>query len=336
MRVLLLGSHMNYNLEHYTYMNLLKLGHDVEFYGYQEKLGKLANPVRIGITRSKKIRVLANFAWLNKLNDEIKKKVQRFTPDLILSIKGEAIKPETVEWMKSDIGAKTALWYPDDPRFFDSLVKYISASYNYIFTASERAIKIYRDMECENVYFLPFACEPTVHRRTNLTEEDRMIYRTDVLFVGTYTHRRARLVKALEKAGIKVKVYGPYWKYFKLGSNVYDGIYGPELVKAFNAAKVVLNIHVDSDVPYKVNMRTFEATGSGAFLLTDIARDLETFFKTREEIMVFNDTKELLSLSNYYLRNVRERDDIANAGYARCSGDHTFEKRLRNLIEVVD
>lgn len=44
---------MLYNLEHYVYMNLVKLGHDVRFYGYKEKLGKLANPVRMAITRSK-------------------------------------------------------------------------------------------------------------------------------------------------------------------------------------------------------------------------------------------------------------------------------------------
>jgi hypothetical protein len=40
MRMLLLSSHMNYNLEHYVYMNLVKLGHEVKFYGYKEKLAR--------------------------------------------------------------------------------------------------------------------------------------------------------------------------------------------------------------------------------------------------------------------------------------------------------
>jgi hypothetical protein len=31
MRILLLGSHMNYNLEQYVHMNLVKLGHEVRF-----------------------------------------------------------------------------------------------------------------------------------------------------------------------------------------------------------------------------------------------------------------------------------------------------------------
>jgi len=56
MRILLPGSHMNYNLENYVYMNLVKLGHEVKFYGYKERLGRLANPIRMAITRSKLVR----------------------------------------------------------------------------------------------------------------------------------------------------------------------------------------------------------------------------------------------------------------------------------------
>jgi hypothetical protein len=33
---------MNYNLEYYVYMNLIKLGHEVRFYGYKEMLPTFA------------------------------------------------------------------------------------------------------------------------------------------------------------------------------------------------------------------------------------------------------------------------------------------------------
>ncbi|MEM0126274.1 MAG: DUF3880 domain-containing protein [Candidatus Bathyarchaeia archaeon] len=215
MKVLLLGSHMNYNLEHYVYMNLVRLGHDARFYGYKEKLERLANPVRMAITRSKMARDIANMLWLNKVNEEIKEVAVKFRPDLILSIKGEAVKPSTVEWVKRELNAKTALWYPDDPRFFNSLVKHIAPSYDSVFTASEKMISAYKELGCKNVHFLPFACEPTVHKKVKLNEEKRRKYEADVVFVGTYTRRRARFINALENAGIMVKVYGPYWKYFK-------------------------------------------------------------------------------------------------------------------------
>ena len=73
MRVLLLGSRMNYNLEYYIYKNLKIMGHKVMFYGYYDKIGNLAKFIRMIITRSKQFRSLSNILWLNKINDEISK-----------------------------------------------------------------------------------------------------------------------------------------------------------------------------------------------------------------------------------------------------------------------
>ena len=334
MKILLLGSHTNYNLEHYVYMNLVKLGHEVMFYGYKERLGKFANPIRMAITRSRLIRDLANAFWLNRINNEIKRIAETFYPDFVLSIKGEAVKPKTVEWVKEELGAKTALWYPDDPRFFNSLVKYIAPSYDYIFTASEKAIDMYKEIGCRKVHFLPFACEPTVHKKMNPFDEKNASTIFDVVFVGIYTRRRGRLIKALEKAGIKVEVYGPNWKYFK-SSNVHDGIYGPGMVKVFNSAKIVLNIHIEDDWPYKVNMRTFEATGCGAFLLTDHAYGMERMFRVNEELVTYADEYELLELTKYYLYAEGEREGIGKKAQEKAYNKHTYEKRITELISKV-
>ncbi|MEM3833357.1 MAG: glycosyltransferase [Thermoprotei archaeon] len=335
MKVLLLGSHMNYNLEHYVYMNLVRLGHDVRFYGYKEKLRRLANPVRMTITRSKMARDIANMLWLNKVNEDIKEVAEKFRPDLVLSIKGEVVKPSTVEWIKRELNAKTALWYPDDPRFFNSLVRYIASTYDYVFTASERIIPAYKEFGCRNVHFLPFACEPTVHKKVKLNEEERRKYEADIVFVGTYTRRRAKLINALENAGIMVKVYGPYWKYFKCGDNVDDGIYGPEMVKAFNAAKIVLNVHVKDDVPYKVNMRAFEATGSGSFLLTDKTDGIEKMFDLNEEVAAYEGGKDLVELAKYYIDSNDEREEIAYKAQEKAYRKHTYGNRVNRILEVI-
>ena len=326
---------MNYNLEHYVYMNLVKLGHEVKFYGYKDKLGRFANPIRMAITRSKLVRGLANIFWLNKINNEIKRIAEAFHPDLVLSIKGEAIKPEIIERIREELRAKTALWYPDDPRFFNSLVKYIAPSYDYVFTASEKAIDMYKEIGCEKVYFLPFACEPTVHKKLNSSNGRGAQNNLDVVFVGTYTRRRGKLIKALEKARIKVEIYGPYWKYFKRSSNVHDGIYGPNMVKVFNSAKIVLNIHAEDDLPYKVNMRVFEATGCGAFLLSDKPYSLERYFNIGSEIVVYNNEDELIKATKYYLNNSEEKGAIGLRAQIKAYKEHTYEKRMKSLLNVI-
>jgi spore maturation protein CgeB len=326
---------MNYNLEHYVYMNLVKLGHQVKFYGYKEKLGRLADLVRMAISRSKLIRDLASIFWLNQVNEEIKRIAEDFKPDLVLSIKGEAVKPKTIEWVREKLGAKTALWYPDDPRFFNSLVKYIAPSYDHVFTASEKAMDMYKEIGCSRVHFLPFACEPTVHRKLSLSSESNGEKSLDVVFVGTYTQRRAKLIKALERAGVKVEVYGPYWRYFKRGGNVHDGVYGPEMVKVFNSVKIVLNIHMEDDLPYKANMRTFEATGCGAFLATDYAYGMEKMFEIGEELAVYADEGELLKLVKYYLHAEEEREAISKKAQEKAYSKHTYEKRVTELMSKI-
>lgn len=336
MKILLLGSHMHYNLEHYVYMNLFKLGHEVKFYGYKEKLGRLVDPIRMAITRSKLMRDAANLLWLNRINNEIKRVAKAFCPDLVLSIKGEAVKPETIEWMREELGAKTALWYPDDPRFFSSLVRYIAPSYGHVFTASKRAIDAYRRVGVKNVHFLPFACEPTVHRRVKLTDEEKRKYGADVVFVGTYTPRRARIIGMLGKAGLKVRVFGPYWKYFRRHFWISGGaIYGSEMVKAFNAAKIVLNIHVKEDLSYKINMRTFEATGSGTFLLTDKPHGLGEEFSIDKEVICYSNKSELIKLVKYYINDEAERIKIANEAQKRAYKYHTYKQRAQKLIDIL-
>ena len=54
------------------------------------------------------------------------------------------------------------------------------------------------------------------------------------------------------------------------------------LPKFFNQSKIVLNIHFPQDIPFRTNIRTFETTGCGSFLLTDNTIDLHTFFKNEK------------------------------------------------------
>lgn len=335
MKILLLGSHLNYNLEHYVKMNLEKMGHEVVFYGYKAKLGKLATPIRMAICRSLSFRRFVQRAILGKINKEIEGIAKELGPDLVLSIKGEAVEPKTIEWTKTELGSKTALWYPDDPRFFDSLVRYEAPSYDHVFTASEKAVNMYKEIGAQNAHYLPFACEPTVHRKVELSDGERKRYNANVVFVGTYCLRRAKIIGALVKANIDVKVYGPYWKYFKLKGDIYEGIYGQEMVKAFNSAEMVLNIHDEKDLRFKANMRTFEVTGAGSFLLTDKPCNLEKLFNMGKEVISYSSESELKELARYYSEAADERINIAANGQQKAYQSHTYEQRIEDILRIV-
>jgi spore maturation protein CgeB len=330
-KILLLGSHINYNLEHYVKMALEKLGHSVTFFGYREFI---SSPIRMAIARSSVIRNLAKLPLLDMVNKRIKNIALKIMPELVLSIKGEAILPSTIRWFKEQLGSVTALWYPDDPRWFNSLVKHIAPHYDYVFTASEKAVEHYKEIGVKNVFNLPFACEPSVHRRVQLTKEELDKYKCDICFVGGCRLRRAQIISKLKK--FDVRVYGPYWNLLPIfGIKTDTGIWGHEMVKAFNAAKIVLNIHVESDLDYKPNMRTFEATGSGSFLLTDRAYGLEKLFEIGREVVCYSNVKELINLIEYYLDDDDERTKISTKGQNRAYREHTYEKRIKRILELV-
>ncbi len=84
------------------------------------------------------------------------------------------------------------------------------------------------------------------------------------------------------------------------------------------------------------NMRLFEATGSGAFLLTEHHDNLIKYFEPGKEIVTFHDENDLISKIDYYLKHPEEREKIAAAGQARCLGEHSMPNRARALAKVIE
>jgi spore maturation protein CgeB len=107
-----------------------------------------------------------------------------------------------------------------------------------------------------------------------------------------------------------------------------------EKAKAFRAARIVLNTftHKDTD---SVNARLFEATGCGGFVLTENRPAVRDFFEPGREVATFDSRADLLEKVRYYLAHPEEREAIAEAGCRRAHRDHTYEIRLRQLLQIV-
>jgi spore maturation protein CgeB len=231
--------------------------------------------------------------------------------------------------------AKFVLWYTDDPRYYDTIIKRIIGCFDYVYTVSPRAVSTYKEMGVRNVESLPVACDPAFHRKLELSADDRNRYSCDIVFAGTYYPRRARLVNALKKAGMNLRVYGDYWNLLWIGNGARPKLSGPEMVKSFNAAKIVLNVHADSDVGYKVNTRTFEGTGCGSFVLTDRTHGVDDYFDVGRELACYDNERELVELAKYYLDSDKEREEVSLSGHERTYRDHTYGLRLTHLLESV-
>lgn len=83
------------------------------------------------------------------------------------------------------------------------------------------------------------------------------------------------------------------------------------------------------------NMRIFEATGSGAFLLTEHYDNLSKYFDIGREIETFRDDKEMVEKLGYYLAHPEEREEIAQRGRERCRSEHSMAQKAKLFDTIV-
>lgn len=106
---------------------------------------------------------------------------------------------------------------------------------------------------------------------------------------------------------------------------------GLEMLQIYRDSKIVFNYYGEIADGMGVNQRIFEVLGVGSFLLTRKADNLEeTFPKGLFE--VFTDEKDCLDKINYFLRNEKEREEIAAAGQQHVLKNYSY----KNLASEID
>ena len=275
------------------------------------------------------------------------KRIFAFRPQLIVVIKGYAINLETISKIKERFRIPIANYWIDDPFSID-VSRNISPSYDFFFTNDPECVQVHKESGCSQVEFLSFGCVSNLHRKVQLSQEEHKEYGSDICFAGTVYEERLEVLEAL--SDYDLRVWSPrFVTSFKRtdrlvrnkippSSPLYHkftnrSVWGEELVKVYNASKIVLNIHLPQPVPI---MRDFEVTGCGAFLLTDHARRLDSMFKPGEEIVCASSVDELREMVDYYLSRPGERDEIAKKGQIRAYQDHRYTKRMEELISFVE
>lgn len=321
---------------------LEQLGCSVKTFDYRTyvRIGENFRLLRLLLEKSPALRKGLHIFGLNKVNEILVNEASEYNPDLILTLKGEYIFPETIERIREKLGTFTALWFPDDPQLFDDLSRHIAPPYNYVFTSSVKCIPKYKELGVKKVEYMAFACDPALHRRVKLTEDEKERYTCDLCFVGTWFPERGSVLKHLHN--FNLHVWGGYWSQLWVSPRMWRCIKGsrrsvPEMVKVFNASKIVLNVHRDK-MKYggtKANARVFETTGCGAFHLTDRPEGIEELFRVGKELVCYESVDELIELVNYYLSSSKEREAIAKRGQKRAYEEHTYTHRVRRILSLV-
>jgi len=84
-----------------------------------------------------------------------------------------------------------------------------------------------------------------------------------------------------------------------------------------------------------VNQRVFDVPACGAFLVTDHREQLEALFVPGSEVVFYREPGEIEELVRFYLANDAARRKVVAAGRARVLAEHTYDRRLAQLLTVM-
>ncbi|HEY0631809.1 MAG TPA: glycosyltransferase [Thermoleophilaceae bacterium] len=107
--------------------------------------------------------------------------------------------------------------------------------------------------------------------------------------------------------------------------------WGLDMYRVLARSGIAVNRHGDIAEDYANNMRLFEATGVGALLVTEAARNLPGLFTPGEEIVTYDSAEDLVEKVRHYTEHPDERRAIAAAGQRRTLAEHTYRHRMEQL-----
>lgn len=158
----------------------------------------------------------------------------------------------------------------------------------------------------------------------------------ELLFVGNSRGVYRKIIKDTLSYNENLAVYGDGWNWF-IDSKYIKGIHiqNKELNRAYSSCKILLNDHWDDmkDRGFFSN-RLFDGFAAGAFIISDSIKGSKEVFGNA--LVTYETKEELNSLIKRYIKDKNSRKEKACKGHEIVIKNHTFEKRVERIIEVIE
>lgn len=258
------------------------------------------------------------------------KQIEYYKPDVIINQAMDSISSRFMQKMKSRtklLVGQIAAPLPEHENF---------KIYDVVLTSLPNFVTYFTDIgvPCE---LNRLAFEPKVLKKIN--NNDKTI---QVSFVGSMSPYHTQRIQLLEYLcnNTNISIWGngissisnksPIHKHYK------GTAWGLEMYQILHDSKITINNHIGIAGDYANNMRLYEATGSGALLITDYKKNIDEIFKIGKEVIVYHDIEECAELINYYLDHEEERETIAHAGQERTLKEHNYYNRVQEIINIIN
>lgn len=264
------------------------------------------------------------------LPKRLERAIDEQEPSLVLVVGGTALDEDLIDRLRAHSRARWVTWLPDDLRTVAEATARARA-YDAIYAIGTDVAAEVSERLGRTVDVLSMAADPSVYRPIRTKDQ----YRANVVFAGTATPRRERLLSELVEFGLAI--WGPGWRKTSLRDYCRGEVPGTDAyVRAYAGASVAVNIHhvaVEGD-PQEAscNLRLFELAAMGLAQVVDERGDLPRHFAPGREVVVYRDGRELKEAVRLLLEEPQEAERLGQGARARLLHDHTWMHRMRSLL----
>ncbi len=342
LRIMVVGPVFGGSLEiaRYCSSSLINMGHTVELVDNSRFEDTLFHIKEITKNKNHYNALVDQLSHL--LSEFVMARCEAFKPDIVLALAQAPLTPEIMNKIRQ-YGVKTAYWFVEDFRYM-KYWRQIAGSFDYFFTIQkDDFFDELQQSGLNNYHYLPMAAFPNVHKTVEMTEEEIKYYGSDVSFVGAGYYNRRHFLSGL--IDYDLKIWGTNWDMHSKLSNYIQRsgsrVGTDEIVRIYNSCRININLHSSSYHkginPFGdfVNPRTFEIMSCGGFQLVDRRSGLNGLFEEGEEVVIFDDLNDLRQKIDHYLKHQDEAYRISENGKNRVITDHTYEKRMEEMLEII-
>lgn len=279
-----------------------------------------------------------------EFNETILSSVRRFSPDMLITFKGNFIDRQTLRQLRN-MGLPLYQYYPDNSVFSQPLVDpRTMEEYDCCFFTKKFLIPdTTKRLKLRDSVYLPHGYDPEIHRIHEVSDSDIKLFDADVAAIMTHTVGKEEFIDELLrlKPHLHLRIWGSGWtercKSSRVKSRVEGApLYGQAYVKAIKIAKINLALLMeptkgasDGDL---TTTRTFEIPACGGFMLHKRTTDVKELFKEGLEIACFDSPTEAAEKIEFYLADESERQRILRNGRDRAVPNHSYDARMEAIL----
>ena len=265
----------------------------------------------------------------NTVNAMLSKAVRRWQADWLILGHATIILPATLRTIREHSpNIKIALWWVDSlhPKFANrwqplrDKLPHLDALF---ITTSSQYLQQDIWSDIDKIKFLPNPCDTSVHTGKSFERTD---YRHDILYIGRPDPMRKNLLNTLNTnfSDRRVGIYG-------MDKN--SELAGWDYIDTISTSKIAINFSRPNDIPLYSSDRIAHLTGNGAMTLSPRIPGYQAIYND-DEVVYFDDMKDLCEKARHYLANDDDRRRIARNGWQRTHRDYN-ERRIAAYMEKV-